>query len=72
MFITDNGPGIPTDVLPHIFEPFYTTKPLGEGSGMGLEIAQRIIRQHGGRLEVNSGPGRTEFCAWLPVAAGAQ
>ncbi|WP_375416753.1 sensor histidine kinase [uncultured Hymenobacter sp.] len=69
VFIIDNGPGIPADVLPHIFEPFYTTKPPGEGSGMGLEIAQRIIRQHGGRLEVRLEPGRTEFCAWLPVAA---
>ena len=70
VFIIDNGPGIPADVLPHIFEPFYTTKPPGEGSGLGLEIAQRIIRQHGGRLEVHSEPGRTEFCAWLPVAVG--
>lgn len=72
VFIIDNGTGIPADVLPHIFEPFYTTKPPGDGSGMGLEIAQRIIRQHGGRLEVHSVPGRTEFCAWLPVAEGGQ
>ena len=72
VFIIDNGPGIPTDVLPHIFEPFYTTKPPGEGSGLGLEIAQRIIRQHGGRLEVSSQPGHTEFCVWLPAVGGAR
>ncbi|QDA60126.1 sensor histidine kinase [Hymenobacter jejuensis] len=67
VFIIDNGPGIAPDVLPHIFEPFYTTKQAGEGTGLGLDIAQRIIRNHGGRLEVQSKPGHTEFCAWLPV-----
>jgi signal transduction histidine kinase len=68
VFILDNGPGIAPEVLPRIFEPFYTTKQAGEGTGLGLDIAQRIIRDHGGRLEVHSEPGRTEFCAWLPVA----
>ena len=67
VFLLDNGTGIPADVLPHIFEPFYTTKQAGDGSGLGLDIAQQIIRQHDGRLEVHSQPGRTEFCAWLPV-----
>ncbi|HEX8659509.1 MAG TPA: ATP-binding protein, partial [Hymenobacter sp.] len=68
VFLIDNGAGIPAEVLPHIFEPFYTTKQAGSGSGLGLDIAQRIIKQHNGRLEVSSVPGRTEFCAWLPVA----
>ncbi|MCC3154065.1 ATP-binding protein [Hymenobacter sp. BT770] len=68
VFLIDNGAGIPPAVLPHIFEPFYTTKQAGAGSGLGLDIAQRIIRQHDGRLEVSSQPGRTEFCTWLPVA----
>ncbi|WP_460503782.1 sensor histidine kinase, partial [Hymenobacter agri] len=68
VFLRDNGSGIPADVLPHIFEPFFTTKQAGDGSGLGLDIAQQIIRQHDGRLEVQSAPGRTEFCAWLPVA----
>ena len=68
VLLLDNGAGIPADVLPHIFEPFYTTKQAGDGSGLGLDIAQQIIRQHNGRLEVQSVPGRTEFCAWLPVA----
>ncbi|MBG8554358.1 sensor histidine kinase [Hymenobacter guriensis] len=67
VLIVDNGPGIPAEVLPHIFEPFFTTKQAGEGTGLGLDIAQRILRNHGGRLEVRSAPGRTEFCAWLPV-----
>jgi signal transduction histidine kinase len=57
-------------VLPHIFEPFFTTKQAGDGSGLGLDIAQQIIRQHDGRLEVHSVPGRTELCAWLPVMGG--
>ncbi|NVO86647.1 sensor histidine kinase, partial [Hymenobacter terrestris] len=68
VFILDNGPGIPAEVLPRILEPFFTTKPAGEGSGLGLDIALRIIEQHGGRLEVQSEPGRTEFGVWLPVA----
>jgi signal transduction histidine kinase len=68
VFLIDNGSGIPAEVLPHIFEPFYTTKQAGDGSGLGLDIAQRIIHQHDGRLDVDSRPGRTEFCAWLPVA----
>ncbi|RYU81090.1 sensor histidine kinase [Hymenobacter persicinus] len=70
VFIIDNGPGIAPEVLPRIFEPFYTTKQAGEGTGLGLDIAQRIVRDHGGRLEVQSRPGHTEFCAWLPVGEG--
>ena len=70
VFLIDNGSGIPADVLPHIFEPFFTTKQAGDGSGLGLDIAQQIIRQHDGQLEVHSVPGRTEFCAWLPVLSG--
>jgi signal transduction histidine kinase len=65
--IQDNGTGITPEVLAHMFEPFYTTKPPGEGSGQGLDIARRIMQEHGGRLEATSQPGRTEFSAWLPV-----
>ena len=68
VFILDDGPGIPADVLPRILEPFFTTKPAGEGTGLGLDIALRIVEQHGGRLEVKSEPGRTEFGVWLPVS----
>ena len=65
--ILDNGSGIAPEVLTHMFEPFYTTKPAGEGSGLGLDIARRIVREHGGRLEARSEPSRTEFSVWLPV-----
>jgi signal transduction histidine kinase len=65
--VQDNGSGITPEVLAHLFEPFYTTKPLGEGSGLGLDIARRIVQEHGGRLEVSSEPGRTEFATWLPI-----
>ncbi|OUJ75142.1 sensor histidine kinase [Hymenobacter crusticola] len=68
VFIVDNGPGIPAEILSRIFEPFFTTKQAGDGTGLGLDIAQRTIRNHNGRLEVQSTPGHTEFCAWLPVA----
>ncbi|RSK37570.1 sensor histidine kinase [Hymenobacter metallilatus] len=67
VFIIDNGPGIPPEVLPRILEPFFTTKPAGEGTGLGLDIALRIVEQHGGHLEVQSEPGHTEFGVWLPV-----
>jgi signal transduction histidine kinase len=67
--IVDNGSGIAPEVLTHMFEPFYTTKPAGEGSGLGLDIARRIVQEHGGRLEAQSVPGRTEFTVWLPVAS---
>jgi len=70
VFLLDNGSSIPADVLPHIFEPFHTTKQAGAGSGLGLDIAQRIIRQHGGRRAVSSEPGHTEFCAWPPTRTG--
>jgi len=67
VFIIDNGPGIPPDTLPRIMEPFFTTKPAGEGSGLGLDIALRTLEAHNGKLEVRSEPGHTEFCAWLPT-----
>lgn len=67
--IIDNGSGIAPEVLAHMFEPFYTTKPAGEGSGLGLDIARRIVQEHGGRLEAHSEPGRTEFSVWLPAAS---
>ncbi|GAA4502811.1 ATP-binding protein [Hymenobacter ginsengisoli] len=67
--IIDNGSGLTPEVLAHMFEPFYTTKPAGEGSGLGLDIARRIVQEHGGRLEAQSVPGRTEFSVWLPAAS---
>ncbi|HET7685619.1 MAG TPA: HAMP domain-containing sensor histidine kinase, partial [Candidatus Limnocylindria bacterium] len=64
--ICDDGPGIPPDLLPRLFEPFLTTKPQGVGTGLGLHIAHQVVARHGGRLEVTSHPGRTCFAVTLP------
>ena len=65
--ITDDGAGIPPDQVSRIWEPFYTTKPPGLGTGIGLPITRRIIADHGGRIEVESRPGRTVFAVHLPT-----
>lgn len=67
--ITDNGCGIPPDVLPQIFNPFFTTKDVGDGTGLGLSITHGIIQDHHGRIEVESTPGQgTCFRVFLPTA----
>jgi two-component system nitrogen regulation sensor histidine kinase GlnL len=63
--VRDNGPGIPEDIRPHLFEPFVTSK--NTGSGLGLSLVAKIIGDHGGLIEVDSRPGRTEFRLHLPV-----
>ncbi|WP_224244667.1 sensor histidine kinase [Hyalangium gracile] len=67
--IADDGPGIPEEVQARIWEPFFTTKAQGEGTGLGLDIAQRIIeRRHGGRIRLlQSRPGETRFRVELPL-----
>jgi signal transduction histidine kinase len=70
--IGDNGPGIPADIEPHIFEPFFTTKGVGEGTGLGLDTVQRIVKKHGGHIQVSSKPGDTRFQIFLPVAAAPE
>ena len=65
--IIDNGCGIPEDIIHRIFDPLFTTKDLGKGTGLGLDIAQRIISQHGGQIEAFSKPGRTELFVMLPL-----
>ncbi len=67
--ITDDGEGIPPDVLDRIFEPFFTTKAPGAGTGLGLDVVQRIVAQHEGRIDVTSEPGRTTFTVCLPIEA---
>src|SRR5947208_3585974 len=66
--IGDNGPGISREVQPHIFEPFFTTKGVGEGTGLGLDTAQRIVKKHRGNIQVSSQVGDTRFQVWLPLA----
>jgi signal transduction histidine kinase len=66
--VQDNGPGIPSDVMPRIFEPFFTTKPKGEGTGLGLGIVKQIVDKHGGMIDVTSKPGCTRFTVRLPIA----
>jgi signal transduction histidine kinase len=66
--IQDSGPGIPPDIAARIFEPFYTTKVKGEGTGLGLSISARIVEKHGGKISVDSRPGRTRFEVRLPVS----
>lgn len=67
--IQDDGGGIPSNVLPKIFDPFYTTKPIGEGTGMGLSISYKIIETHGGKILVDTENGiGTTFSILLPIA----
>ncbi len=63
----DNGKGIPPEIVPKIFQPFFTTKPAGEGSGLGLDIVRKIIDKHQGNISVESVPGETIFTVSLPV-----
>ncbi|MFP5286422.1 MAG: sensor histidine kinase [Thermoanaerobaculia bacterium] len=66
--VRDDGPGIPQDVLSRIWEPFFTTKPMGEGTGLGLDVVHRIVvRRHGGEIAVASVPGETCLTVRLPV-----
>uniref|UniRef100_UPI001F0F4635 sensor histidine kinase n=1 Tax=Mycolicibacterium sp. CR10 TaxID=2562314 RepID=UPI001F0F4635 len=70
--IGDDGPGIPEDIVDRIFTPFFTTKPFGEGTGLGLDLAWRIVvEKHHGNLSVESEPGKTTFIVCLPLQAPA-
>jgi signal transduction histidine kinase len=65
--IADTGPGMPPDVAAHAFEPFYTTKDVGKGTGLGLDIARRIIvERHRGQIMIDSRPGETVLRVKLP------
>lgn len=68
--ICDDGPGVPEDLIERIFTPFFTTKPFGEGTGLGLDLAWRIVvEKHHGTLRVESKPGDTRFIIVLPLVA---
>jgi signal transduction histidine kinase len=65
--ISDTGKGIPVDVRARVFDPFFTTKDVGKGTGLGLDIARRIVvERHRGEIEIDSAPGRTVMRVRLP------
>ncbi len=68
IIVKDNGPGIPKAVLDKIFQPFFTTKPAGQGTGLGLSLSYDIIKAHGGQLDVETKEGEmTQFTITLPI-----
>jgi two-component system nitrogen regulation sensor histidine kinase GlnL len=66
--VKDNGAGVPEDLMPHLFDPFVTTKP--SGSGLGLALVAKIVGDHGGITECESQPRRTTFRVLMPMYAG--
>ena len=66
--VCDSGSGIPDEIRARLFEPFYTTKPPGKGTGLGLHISHNVVGRHGGRIEVASEPGSTCFVVSLPAS----
>ena len=71
--VADTGKGIPEDVLPKIFDPFFSTKEIGKGTGLGLSVSYKIVQQHGGRIDVESTPGvGSRFTVWFPLKPPAE
>ena len=66
--VRDNGPGVPADMIPHLFDPFVTTK--ANGTGLGLALVAKIIGDHGGVIECESQPRRTIFRVLMPAFPG--
>jgi signal transduction histidine kinase len=65
--VVDDGPGIPREAQVRVFEPFYTTKDVGAGTGLGLDIVRRAVSTHGGAISVRSEPGETRFTVRFPI-----
>ena len=71
--VADDGPGIPEHLAERVFEPFFTTKPEGQGTGLGLSISQGIVKEHGGRITLDSAPGQgATFTVELPGSVAAR
>jgi signal transduction histidine kinase len=69
IFVRDNGPGIPPEILPKIFQPYFTTKGPKQGTGLGLNIVQRLVKEAKGALHVRTRPGEgTTFTLFVPAA----
>jgi signal transduction histidine kinase len=70
MRVRDNGEGISQSVLDKIFQPFFTTKPTGQGTGLGLSLSYDIVKAHGGEIKVDISEGEfTEFIILLPISS---
>ena len=66
--VRDNGPGIPQKVLDKIFQPFFTTKPTGQGTGLGLSLSYDIVKAHGGEIKIETREGEgSSFIVSLPI-----
>ena len=67
--VNDNGPGIPPEIKDKIFQPFFTTKTIGQGTGLGLSLSYDIVKAHGGELKVESVEGKgSEFIIQIPIS----
>jgi signal transduction histidine kinase len=66
--VVDNGAGIPPEIRDRLFEPFVTSKPVGKGTGLGLDIVRRLVTHNDGEIAFETAPGRTEFRVSLPIA----
>lgn len=73
MSVVDSGPGVPANIRQQIFEPFFSTKEVGKGTGLGLAVSYSIVKRHGGRIEVHGEEGQgAEFVVMLPVPRNAE
>jgi two-component system NtrC family sensor kinase len=66
--VQDNGPGVPEKLRAKVLEPFFTTKPVGKGTGVGLSISRSLVERHGGRLSFEGGTGAMRVIIALPLA----